>query len=169
MATVVQGVSIGSLVPFATLIPELVKIDGTNFPNFGPAYDAATDEQMCSERIYAANYGASNPNVTVIFDWYSRSGSTTGAVVWGASLSVLTPGDAQSMETDAWATENTATTTVNATAKGMTRTTVTVTNLDSLTANDSFLVRLRRIGSNGSDTMAGDAVLVGVTVTYPDT
>jgi hypothetical protein len=169
MATVVQGISIGSLVPFATLIPALAKVDGTNFPNFGPSFDAATDEQMCTDRIYAASYGASNPSVTVIYDWYSASGSTSGAVVWGASLSVLTPGDAQSIETDAWATENTTTTTVNATAKGLTRTTVTVTNLDSLTANDSFLVRIRRIGSNGSDTMTGDAILVGMTVTYPDT
>lgn len=168
MATVNIPVGVGSLVPFTTLIPELVNIAGTNFPNFGYAFDAATDEQLCTERIYAANYGASNPNVTVLIDYYSRTGQTSGNAVFGAALSVITPGDAQSVETDAFATENTVTSTVNGTARGLTRATITVSNLDSLTANDSLVMRIRRVGSNGSDTLTGDAVIVGLTIQYPD-
>lgn len=167
MATVSQVVGPGALVQIGTVFPEPITIQGTNFPIVGWAFDAALDEALATEELVAVNYGSGN--VTVIIDWYSRSGSTTGAVVWGAALSVRTPGDAQSLETDAFATENTATTTVNGTAKGPTRTTITVSNLDSLAADDDVVLRIRRIGSNGSDTMTGDAILRAVRVNYSDT
>ena len=35
MATVKQYLDPGAAIPHATVIPELVKIDGTNFPVFG--------------------------------------------------------------------------------------------------------------------------------------
>lgn len=166
MATVYRPLGIGAAIPHATLIPELVKIDGTNFPLFGWAFDAATDEQL-SWRFKASNYGSGN--LTLILDWYSRAGSTTNEVRWGAALSVLTPGDAQSMETDALATENTVDSTVNGTPRGLTRATITISNLDSLANNDSVELRVRRVGSNAADDMAGDAVLVGLEVQYSDT
>jgi hypothetical protein len=166
MATVRQYFDAIAGMPHATAIPECVKIDGTNFPVWGYAFDAAADEQL-SYRWKALNYGSGNVTVTAF--WYSRSGSTTGAVVWGAALSVLTPGDAQSMETDGLATENTQTTTVNGTARGLTSSAITVSNLDSLANGDSVEMRIRRVGSNGSDTMTGDAVLVGFEVSYSDT
>lgn len=167
MATVPVPLGVGAFVPHATNIPELDKLDGTNFPVFFWAFADSTQDDQMSTRFLAANYGSGN--VSVIIDWYSRSGSTSGAVVWGAALSVLTPGDAQSIETDAFATENTQTTTVNGTAKGLTRTTITVSNLDSLAANDSVELRITRRQSNGSDTMVGDACIVDVNVTYSDT
>lgn len=167
MATTKQYLDPGAAIPHATNIPELVKIDGTNFPVFGYAFADATQDDQMSFRWKASNYGSGN--VSVIIDWYSRSGSTTGAVVWGAALSVLTPGDAQSMETDGLATENTQTTTVNGTARGLTRSTITVSNLDSLAADDSVEMRIRRLQSNGSDTMTGDAIIVGIEIQYSDT
>jgi uncharacterized membrane protein YjjB (DUF3815 family) len=140
---------------------------GTNYPVSGSAFaDATTDEQIFT-RWLAAQYASGN--VSVLVDWYSRTGQTTGAVVWGAALSVLTPGDAQSIEADAFATENTQTTTVTGTARALTRSTITVSNLDSLAADDSVELRITRRQSNGSDTMTGDAVIVGITVRYLST
>lgn len=167
MANVTIYLDPGCFVPHATLIPELVDIAGTNYPVFGWAFTpAAANFEQLTCRWLATNYGASNPNVSVLFDWYSRAGSTTGTVSWGAALSVLTPGDAQPVETDAFATENTQAGTVNGTARGLVRTTVTISNLDSLTADDTVAMRIRRVDTTG---IAGDAVLIGVTVRYVDT
>ena len=166
MATVYRPLGIGAAIPHATNQPELTKEDGTNFPVWGYAFADSTQDDQISWRFKASNYGSGN--LTLIIDWYSRSGSTTGAVVWGGALSVLTPGDAQSVLTDALATENTVTTTVNGTARGLTRSTITLSNLDSLAANDSVELRVRRLQSNGSDTMTGDATIVGLEVQYSD-
>lgn len=170
MATVTQSLDVGAFVPFATAIPQLRKTDGTNDPVFGPSFiDNTTDQQLLSPRWLAVNYGASNPNINVLIDWYSFGGATTGAVVWGCALQAVTPGDAQSIETDTFATENTATTTVTGTAKALTRSTVTITNLDGIAPNDSAIIRLTRRQSNGADTLVGDAVVVGVYLQYADT
>ena len=168
MATVTYPLSVGALIPSATVPPELVRLEGTNFPEFGYAFaDATNDEIVFTERLMIPNYGSGN--VSVLIDFRSRTGQTTGAVVWGAALSVLTPGDAQSVATDAFATENTQTTTINGTASGLTRSTVTVSNLDSLAANDSLVLRIARRQSNGADTMTGDAIIEGITLQYSDT
>lgn len=167
MGTVSQSLGIGEAIAHATLIPELCKIDGTNFPVWGYAYAGAAANEQLSWRWFAVNYGASNPNVSVIIDWYSRSGSTTGSATWGAAFSVLTPGDAQSMETDTFGTEVTQSTAVNGTAKGLTRTTISIAaaNLDSLAASDSVEMRIRRTDSS----VTGDCIIVGITVQYSDT
>lgn len=166
MATVTKELDILAAQLHSTSIPELVKVDGTNFPVWGYAFDAATDEQI-SFRFLANNYGSGS--LTALVDWYSRSGSTTGNAVLGAAIACVSPGDAQSMETDGIATETTATSAVNGTAKGPQRATITISNLDSIAANDSVELRIRRLGSNGSDTMAGDAIIFGVTIQYSDT
>jgi hypothetical protein len=167
MATVTYPVGQGAFVP-GSPGPEFVTINGTNFPIGNCwAFDASTDEYIFSEGLFIPNYGSGN--VSVLLDFYSRTGQTSGNVVWGAALSVRTPGDAQSVETDAFATENTVTQAVNGTARGPTRATVAVSNLDSLAANDELVLRIRRLASNGSDTMTGDALLRLVTLQYSDT
>lgn len=161
MGTVRQYIDALAFVPHGTLIPELVVVQGTNFPVYGWAFTINTNEQL-SVRLKAISYGSGN--VTAIIDFLSRTGVTTGNVTWGCALSVLTPGDAQSMLTDALATENTQTTAINGTASGLTRSTVTITNLDSLAADDSVELRLRRTDNS----MAGDAIFLGVEIQYSD-
>ncbi|HKZ83793.1 MAG TPA: hypothetical protein VJ793_09065 [Anaerolineae bacterium] len=160
MATVTKELPPESWTPHATSTPELVVIAGTNYPPVGYAFATGSANETIYARFVANDYGGGN--LTVLLDWYSRSGSTTNSVTWGGALSVLTPGDAQSVETDAFATENTQATTVNGTARGLTRTTLTISNLDSLAANDSVEMRIRRTDNS----MAGDAILIGVTVQY---
>lgn len=166
MATVRIPIAMGSLVPFTTAIPTLFNVAGTNFPNFGWQFTPASNHQLVTERLYAVNYGASNPQPTLAFDFYSPTGVTTGNVQWSAALSVLTPGDAQSVLTDAFATASTQTTTINGTASGLTRSTVTIANLDSLTADDSFVLK---IICTSSSTISGNVALVGLTLAYSDT
>lgn len=137
----------------ANAVPELVY-----------AFDAATLEAIYFSLV-AWNYGSGN--VSVLVDWYATA--TTGSVVWGSSMLAQTPGDAQSVLTDALATAATTTTSASGTASGPTRTTVTISSLDSLASNDVVRIKVYRDAANGSDTMAGDAKIRLVTVQYSDT
>lgn len=147
-------------------IPELVLIAGTNGPVGGYAFDASSREDIYF-RIPIIGYGSGN--VTVNLRWYSRSGSTTGAVVWGSRLAAITPGDAQSVESDAWATAATTTTTVNGTAKGDTSTAVAISSLDSLANLDDLWLNIYRDATSGSDTMSGDSIILTGFLSYSDT
>lgn len=151
----------------ATQIPELVAVPAatitTNATRFGYAFDGAgtTIERIFFEFV-AVNYASGN--LTVTLDWYARSGTTTGNVKWEAAIMCLTPGDAQSMETDTFATATNTTTTVNGTARGPNRSTITVSNLDSLAQDDHVTLCIDRDPAN--DTMTTDALLLLVTVSY---
>lgn len=171
MATVTQSIPVQELVPFNVNIPLASKVDGTNNPVFSQGFSDGTpavDEVLFTERVFMANYGASNPNITAVIDWYALAGSIVGAVVWGMAMQAVTPGDPQSLETDGFATEVTGTTTVNGTAKGLTRTTIVINQLDGVAPGDSVVFRITRRQSNGADTMSGRANLVGLTIQYPD-
>lgn len=149
-----------------TAFPALVK-NGTNFPVVGLAYDAAADEAGFWA-FRAINYASGN--VTVDLEWYADTASS-GDVVWAVQLAAITPNtDTQDVETKALATANTVTDThLGTTGQRLHRATVTVSNLDSLTADDDLWIRISRDADNAADTMTGDAVLVGATVSYLST
>lgn len=169
MATVSLALSPRNAIVGTSAIPELVLISGTNAPVMGYAFDRTVREDIYIDDLTAITYGASAGNLTLVIKWYSRSGSTSGNVVWGARIAAITPGDATSMETKAWATAQTTTTAVNATAKGPTSTSITISNLDSLTANDELWLNIYRDATNGSNTMTGDAIITSAYLTYSDT
>jgi hypothetical protein len=166
MATVKHQFDAMAGVPFNANVPELTTIMGTNAPELGWSFDGTSDENVYF-RFKASNYGSGS--LTLIVDGYSRSGSTSGGVVMGAALQAITPGDAQSMESDAFATETTGSVTINSTAKGPSRISVTISNLDSLAADDLCMIKLGRRPGNGSDTMTGDFHVVFWELTYSDT
>jgi hypothetical protein len=161
MATVKRMLSIGDAIPHATLQPTLVKVDGTNFPVWGYSFATGAVNQQISWRFKASNYGSGN--LTLLLDIYSSG--TTGSPVFGAAISALTPGDAQSMLTDALATETTGTVAINSTANGPQRISITISNLDSLAADDTVELRLRRTDNS----VAAAVVVVGVELQYSDT
>lgn len=167
MATVYVQPSVQAAQFLASTFPQIRRTAGTNFPVFGLSYDASADEAAFLN-FRAVSYGSGN--LTVDLEWYADTASS-GDVVWGCALSAITSNtDTQDIETDALATENTATDShLGTTGQRLHRATVTVSNLDSLAADDWVTLRVRRLGSNGSDTMAGDAILVGVTISYSDT
>jgi len=165
MATVTQTLDPGSGQFLSTAFPALVR-GGTNFPVLGLAFDAASDE-AAFWAVRAVSYGAGN--VTVHVDWYADT-ATTGDVVWEVQLAAVTPDtDTQDVETKALATLNTVTDThLGTVGQRLHRAIVTVSNLDSLAANDDVWVRIARDANNAADTMTGDAVLALVTVSYSD-
>lgn len=142
-------------------IPELVAIAGTNFPATGYAFQKATTQYAYLTGRFAL-YGTGNPNL--IIDWYSRSGSTTGNVVWTCSLACIASGLATSFEAKSLATAQSASAaTVNSTAKGTLATTISITNLDSIAVDSRYVIRITR---GTSDTMVGDAIIIGGELNY---
>lgn len=144
-----------------TAFPGLVKINGTNIPVMGYAFDAATEEAIFF-RFIASSYLSGD--VTVKLQWYAAT-ATSGNVVWGAQLAAITPSsDTQDVETDGLPTVTTVTSGAGASTRRLIQATITLTGaaLDSLAADDHAVLRIARIAANGSDTMTGDAVLLAV-------
>lgn len=167
MATIRQIFEAGDAL-FPTSNPAAPVLNqGTNFPIAGLAFDAATQE-TCYFRFSAVGYGSGNVTVTV--EWYADSATANG-ITFGASLAAITPNtDSQDIETKAFATENTASDThLGTTGQRLHSFDITVSNLDSLAAMDDVALRLRRVPSDGSDTMTGDAIVTRVIVAYSDT
>lgn len=152
---------------FTTGMPALYLENGTNIPYSGYGFDASTSEQIFVD--FKVPFYLSG-NLTVTLRWYSQTGQTSGAVIWGTQIAALTAGDAQSVLTDTLATTNTSSaTTVNSTARGSTESIVTVTNLDSLAADDTVQMRVYRDAAAGGDTMTGDAIIFDIEVEYAAT
>lgn len=166
MGTVKQQLDIEGAQFLTSAYPAISRA-GTNAPAASLKFDAAADEAAFWSFI-ASNYGSGN--LTVRITWYADSASS-GDVVWGAAIAAITPNtDTQDVETDSLATENTATDShLGTTGQRVHSVDITVSNLDSLAADDFVFLRIRRVGSNGSDTMTGDAQLLKVEVQYSDT
>lgn len=167
MATVYQ-----SFEPADALLPTSngaapSQVQGTNFPVPGLAFDATTQETVFFG-FPALNYGSGN--LTVEVQWYADSASS-GGVTFGASLAAITPNtDSQDIETDSFATENTASDThIGTTGQRLHSFSITVSNLDSLASGDWVMLRLRRVPADGSDTMTGDCIVSRVVLSYSDT
>lgn len=163
IATVAVPIDILSGRPDVTNPPEYVYITGTNFPSDGYAFPNPGASKAVYARLGAELYGNSG-NWTLDIHWYSRSSSTSGNVTWSIQLAAITPGDAQSVETKAFATAQTVNTTVNATAKGLTLSSATITNLDSVNAGDSVWLKITRTDTS----MVGDAILSRLSASYSD-
>lgn len=143
----------------STAFPALVKANGTNIPVSGYAFDASAVESLFF-RFRGSDY--TSGNIAVDLDWYPDT-ATSNVVVWGCQIAAITPGDAQDIETDALATQNTA----NGTATGaqrLVRTTVTITNLDSIATDDQVVLCVQRVATSGSDNLTGDAILTYVLI-----
>jgi hypothetical protein len=147
--------------------PAIVANQGTNFPVGGLAFDASTKETAFFH-FRADNYGSGN--VTLTLRWYADTASS-GDVVYGAQLAVITPDtDTQDVETKALATANTVTDSHLGTVGQRLHTCdVTITNLDSLASGDEVWLAVYRDAAAGGDTMTGDAIVVGIEVSYSDT
>lgn len=115
------------------------------------SFDAGTDEgRMWSGRM-ARGYGGT---LTVAGAFYMTS-ATSGNVVLAAQIAAI--GDADTSVTGkAFATVNTATVAVPASAGTEKTFSITMTNADSIVAGDRFALVFYRDADNGSDTATGD-------------
>jgi hypothetical protein len=168
MATVVHDFLPETALPFPITgaAPLDVQSGGAGDPHLAVLlFDAATDE-FAQWVFRARRYGSGNLTVKIL---YSMASATTGDVVWGAQICALTPGDAQDVVADTFATASTVTDTVPGTAGHAKEATITVSNLDSIAADDRIVLQVYRDANAGGDTATGDAELLGVSLSYSDT
>jgi len=161
MGTVSIPFDVAAARPDITNTPELVYINGTNFPPDGYAFPQSSAKAIYL-RFNALQYGGGD--LTLSVHWYSRAGSTTGNVTWSAALAAIGPGDAVSVEAKAFATNQAVTNAVSSTAKGLTQSTITISNLDGLINGDSAWIKITRTDTS----MTGDAVFVDADLSYSD-
>ncbi|MEO3856244.1 hypothetical protein [Acrocarpospora sp. B8E8] len=143
------------------------KAVGTNFP-VGRLLYAGDADESAFWHLEAVDYGSGD--WTVDIDWTAID-VTSGVVRWGVALAAITPeSDSTDVETKALATEQTVDDThLGTTAKRVMRATIALSNLDSVAAGDECWLRIRRVGTNGADTMLSDAALTMIRVSYSDT
>ncbi|MFD8556616.1 hypothetical protein ACFV1N_04895 [Streptosporangium canum] len=167
MATVRQYLSPEEAQFLGSAFPMFDKVNGTNFPVSRLLFDAAATE-TAYWKFEPLAYGAGN--ITCDLIWYAVN-ATTGVVRWEVALAVITPeSDSQDIETKALATAHTVDDThLGTTSKRLHRATVTISNLDSIAAGDEVWLKVSRVGGNAADTMANDAALSSVRLSYSDT
>ncbi len=168
MATVKIPLIPGPVSLKASAYAQFKSSTGTNFPVDSWAFDGATEEDLFVA-FQALNYGSGN--LTLRFGWYADS-STSGDVVWGAAVAAITPNtDTQDVETKAFATAQTVTDShLGTTAQRVHEISLTISNLDSIAANDIVWIRIYRDADAAGDTLnAIDANLVYATLEYSDT
>lgn len=146
--------------------PQMSFIAGTNFPAQGLAFDAAAAESAFWYMI-ARDYGSGNLTVRVY--WYADT-ANSGDVRWQSRIGAYTPNtDTQDFETDGFGTYITGTDShLTTTVQRLHSHDIVVTSLDGLATDDHVVIELRRDAADVGDTMAGDAIVVGVEVSYSD-
>jgi hypothetical protein len=148
----------------ASAFPAYVKFNGSNFPVTGLAFDAGTDE-AAFWKFSADEYGSGNLTLRIV--WYADSASS-GDVIWDAQIACITPDtDSQDVETKSLATANSVTDShLGTTGQRLHAATITISNTDSIAADDVVWLRVNRDANNGSDTLTGDAIIILMVVSY---
>jgi len=129
-------------------------IDGGSARDLAQFVDAAT---TCLDFpfTFPSWYNTSQTMVAKVL--WSASTATSGAVVWSIQIMAVTPADALDIDTDSFDSSGTTTvaTTTNGTAAGRLNTSsLTVASRDSAAGEDFGILRVCRVGANGSDTMS---------------
>lgn len=124
-------------------------------------FDAATDESAIFPSILPRHYGGGG--VTARLIWGATS-ATSGNVVWNVAIERIADAG-QDIDSDGFASAQAATVAAPATSGVQKYTDIAFTSgaqMDSLVAGEAYRLKVTRLGTNGSDTMTGDAELWGV-------
>jgi hypothetical protein len=167
MATVYLQLHPRGAIPDDTTGAQHDLLSGTNFPIPAVAFDAATEEHVYWT-FQALNYGSGN--ITASVYWYADTASS-GDVIWGAQIAAITANtDTQDVQTKAFASAQTATDShLGTTGQRLHTIDITISNLDSVASDDWVALKFYRDADAGGDTMAGDAFLVNLILSYSDT
>lgn len=126
-------------------------------------YDASTAEAAVFTGVLPRHYTGSG--VTVTLAWLATS-ATSGDVVWFTQFERIDTGtDTDSDSFDATGVSATATT--SGTSGAPTYTTLAHSDgarMDSLAVAEAFRLKVTRSAADGSDTMSGDAELLGIEI-----
>lgn len=124
-------------------------------------FDASTDEIVYVEAVMPRSYVGGG--ITVVLHWMASS-ATSGNAVWSVAFE-RHDDDAVDLDSDSFATANTATDACASATGEVAYTSIAFTDgaqIDSIAAGESFRLKISRLGSNGSDNMSGDAELLTV-------
>jgi hypothetical protein len=154
----------------ATNGPQRLNIQGTNHPVPVLAFDAATDESAYFT-VRLADYVGTTLQLGVDIVWGADS-ATSGDVVWGMQIQAITPNtDSTDPETDGFDTAGTVTDSHLGTTAGrehLVALEMGDTDTDGAVDGDVIKIRIYRDADNGSDTLAGDAYIYHLWLTYSD-
>lgn len=153
-----------AMTPHETNGPELVVVEpGANQPHIvALAFDPATQE--------FAEFGVAFPKswnegtVTATFFWAHPAAVTDFGVVWGVAGSCL--GNDDTFNADSWGTEKEAADTGGTTYDLYISPTTDAITIANAAENEYAALRVYRDPTDGSDTLAEDAYLIGVRLTY---
>lgn len=126
-------------------------------------FDAATDETAIFSAVLPRNYAGGG--LTCSLRWAATS-ATSGNVVWTTEIERIDDG-VLDIDADSFAATSSVTDAASGTSgvtKYSTTTHTSGAQMDSLAAGEMFRLRVTRVGSNGSDTMTGDAELLAVEI-----
>jgi hypothetical protein len=169
MATVRQYLGPEEAVFGPNAFPGYVRNYGTAFTVSGLAFDANAGE-VAFWKFATFNYGSGSITCDVI--WYADTSTTaTHGVAWQVQIAAISPGvDLTNVETKAFATSQVASTDLGSTdAQKLMKTTITITNLDSVAADDEVWLSITRATGNANDDLTGDAIITSVRLSYSDT
>lgn len=128
-------------------------------------FDAATDEIAYFTFDLPADY-SSAPVLRVV---WSADSATSGNVIFACEVMAYTPEtDSADYATDSYDTVNTAAADshLGTTAGRLHTHDITLTNADSMAAEDRVTLKFRRDADNASDTLAGDVFVHGLIFEY---
>lgn len=128
------------------------------------AFDDTTQETAYFDETLPATYGGNGITVTIV--WLSED-QTTGDAVWQAAFE-RHQDDATDLDSDSFASDQSATATTANVAGEPQYTTITFTDgaqIDNLVGGESFRLRVRRNPASGSDDLTNDAQIYKVIVT----
>lgn len=145
---------------------QFTKFNGSNFPVSVLAFDASATEYGWW-KLVPFHYGSGN--ITCELAWYADT-ATSGTVRWEVALAAVTPDvDNTNVETKAFASAHIVDDAhLGSTGQRLHLASVAISNLDSVAAGDEVWLRVGRIGANAADTLAGDALLSSVRLSYSD-
>jgi hypothetical protein len=148
--------------------PQYVNNFGVAFTITGLAF-GSTSSEIVFWKFSPAGYGSGNITCDIV--WYADTSTTaTHGVAWQVALAAITPGvDTTNVESKSLATSQTGTTDLGSTnAQKLMKTTITISNLDSIAAGDEAWLSLTRLPGNAADDLTGDAIVTSVRLSYSD-
>lgn len=146
-----------------TVFPELGQSSDASGARKYLGFDAATDEGAYWTAVVPQGWTGTGTAVIT----YSMASATSGNVIADVTIEAVTSADgtpnlasAESLDT----ANTSSATAVPGTAGLMSQLSITLTNADSIAVADMVRFLVRRVGSNGSDTAAGDMLIYAVEI-----
>jgi hypothetical protein len=140
----------------------LKHVRGEEFPFAGRVFPVGI-QRYAYYYAYLPDY-VSTPTLDLL--WIQQGSSASGSVAWNACVAAITPDDTTRLVDKQLAAANSVTTSALSDGR-LTKSTITISNTDSLAAGDFLVVRVERDPS--VITCGGTCVLIAASINYTGT